>query len=168
MRTRRTSRSLMSMKSNQALMIVDVQRAFTPPEAFIKKLTRYSKRYSCRIFTRYINPPNSLFRRLLNQNSCAPGSPDLQLLIPPQDGDLVLAKNGKYGLSAHQIRRLKRRGIRHVTVCGLDTDACVLGVMFSLFDGGIECHLKEGMCWSSSGLHRSAVTIIREQFPEPA
>jgi nicotinamidase-related amidase len=53
-----------------------------------------------------------------------------------------------------------------MTVCGLDTDACVLGVLFSLFDAGIECHLKEDMCWSSSGLHQAALRIVRTQFRE--
>jgi nicotinamidase-related amidase len=52
-----------------------------------------------------------------------------------------------------------------VVVCGVDTDACVLGVMFSLFDAGIVCHAKEDLCWSSTGLQQSGLKIIREQFP---
>ena len=155
------------MSPRSALLIVDVQRAFNPPPSFVAKLTRYSRRFSCRVFTRYVNPPGSVFRRLLKQDSCAPDTPDLDLLIPPQRGDLVMTKTAKYGLTPPQIRTLHRRGITRVTVCGLDTDACVLAVMFSLFDGGIECHLKEEMCWSSSGLHKPAVAIIREQFPAP-
>ena len=155
------------MSPHRALLIVDVQRAFAPPPRFIEKLTRYSRRFPCRIFTRYINPPGSVFRRLLKQKCCALHSADVELLIAPKPGDLRLDKIARYGLTAAQIRTLKRRRIRCVTVCGLDTDACVLAVMFSLFDGGIECHLKEDMCWSSSGLHRPAVAIIREQFPAP-
>lgn len=147
-------------------MIVDVQKAFEPPPAFLKKLQRYSRRFPCRVFTRYINPKGSMFRKTLGQKCCAPGSPDTELIIPPSPGDLVIDKS-TYGLKPPDILRLKRRRIRRITVCGLDTDACVLGVMFSLFDAGIECHLKEDMCWSSSGLHRPAVTIAREQFPEP-
>ncbi len=148
-------------------MIVDVQRAFDPPPAFLKKLDRYSRRFPCRIFTVYVNPPGSAFRRLLKQKCCAPGSPDVELLLRPEQGDLVMRKVARYGLTRAQVSRLKRRGIRAVTVCGLDTDACVLAVMFSLFDHGIECRLKEDMCWSSSGLHRPAVRIIRAQFPAP-
>ncbi|MES2695004.1 MAG: isochorismatase family cysteine hydrolase [Verrucomicrobiota bacterium] len=155
------------MAPHRALLIVDVQRAFEPPPAFIEKLRRYSRRFPCRIFTRYINPAGSLFRRLLKQKCCAPGSRDTQLVIQPEPNDLVFDKRAKYGLSPRQIAQLKRRRIRRITVCGLDTDACVLGVMFSLFDNGIECHLKEDMCWSSSGLHKPALAIIREQFPEP-
>lgn len=155
------------MSPHRALVIVDVQRAFAPPPSFLRKLERYSRRFPCRIFTRYLNPPGSAFRRLLKQKCCAPHSRDVELLIQPGKEDLVLDKVARYGLTLSQIRQLKRRNIRRVTVCGLDTDACVLGVMFSLFDEGIECHLKEDMCWSSSGLHRPAVKIIREQFPVP-
>ncbi len=146
-------------------MIVDVQKAFEPPAAFLKKLEPYSRRFSRRVFTRFINPPGSLFRTVLKQKSCAPGSVDTELIIPPRRGDLVIDKTG-YGLTASHIRRLKQKRITRVTVCGLDTDACVLGVMFSLFDAGIRCHLKEDMCWSSSGLHKPALKIMREQFPE--
>lgn len=161
------SQARIKMSPRRALFIVDVQRAFLPPPEFVARLQRYSRRFPCRIFTRYINPPDSMFRRILKQECCAPGSPDTQLLIAPSEGDLVFNKTAKYGLSENQIRRLKQRGICCVTVCGLDTDACVLGVMFSLFDAGIECHLKEKMCWSSSGLHEPAMAIIREQFPAP-
>lgn len=155
------------MSPHRALVIVDVQRAFAPPPAFLRRLERYSRRFPCRIFTRYVNPAGSPFRRLLKQKCCAPRLRDVELLLSPRPGDLVMDKVARYGLTVAQIRRLKRHGIRRVTVCGLDTDACVLGVMFSLFDEGIECHLKEDMCWSSSGLHRPAVKIIRQQFPPP-
>ncbi|MDB6114243.1 MAG: hypothetical protein JWQ83_412 [Lacunisphaera sp.] len=154
------------MRPHRALMIVDVQQAFGPPPDFVEKLRRYSRRFPCRIFTRYVNPAGSMFRRVLRQKCCAPGSADNHLLVAPDPGDIILVKSS-YGLKPRDIARLRRRRIRRVTVCGLDTDACVLGVMFSLFDAGIECHLKEDMCWSSSGLHRPAVLIARAQFREP-
>jgi nicotinamidase-related amidase len=147
-------------------MIVDVQQAFEPPPAFVEKLRRYSCHFPCRVFTRYINPRGSMFRRILKQKCCAPGSTDCELLITPDPGDIIIDKT-TYGLKRADLQRLHRRKIREITVCGLDTDACVLGVMFSLFDSGIICHLKENMCWSSSGLHRPAVAIIRAQFPKP-
>ncbi len=154
------------MSPHRALLIVDVQRAGDPPERFIRKLRAYSARFPCRVFTRFVNPGNSMFRRLLQQTCCFPGTPDTELLLNPSRGDLVISKS-TYGLTLAHIRRIKARGIKSVIVCGLDTDACVLGVMFSLFDAGIECHLKEEMCWSSSGLHKPALAIIRAQFPQP-
>jgi nicotinamidase-related amidase len=154
------------MHPHRALMIVDLQRAFEPPQAFIQKIEIYAGRFPCRVFTRFINPAHSMFRKVLRQKSCAPGSAETALLLTPKPGDLVFDKQGRYGLEPRHVRLLHGRAIRKITVCGLDTDACVLGVMFSLFDSGIECHLKEEMCWSSSGLHRPAVQIARSQFRE--
>ena len=149
------------------LIVVDLQRAFPPPTKFVERVRKYSRRFKRRIFTRFENPGGSLFRTRLNQRCCSPGTDDTELLIAPEKGDVVLAKKG-YGLSPSAIRRIRRvAGKRAVTVCGIDTDACVLGVMFSLFDAGIECRVKPEMCWSSSGLHREAMKIIEEQFPPP-
>jgi nicotinamidase-related amidase len=77
---------------------------------------------------------------------------------------MIIRKMG-YGLKAADIRRLKSAGVKRAIVCGVDTDACVLGIMFSLFDAGIVCHAKEDLCWSSTGLHTEALKIIRKQFP---
>jgi nicotinamidase-related amidase len=150
------------------VVVVDLQKAFEVPTALLERVRRYINRFECRIFTRFENPPGSLFRRSLKQRSCLPGSEDTELLIDPQPDDLVLRKRG-YGIEPKDVRKILRRGIRRVTVCGIDTDACVLGVMFSLFDAGIECRVKPEMCWSTSGadLHRAAMKVIEQQFPPP-
>ena len=150
----------------EPLIIVDLQRAFPPPPKVVERIRRYSRRFKRCIFTRFINRPGSLFRTKLKQRCCAPGSRDTELLIRPEKGDIVLSKRG-YGLSATQIRRLRALGVTRATVCGIDTDACVLGVMFSLFDAGIECRVRTDLCWSSSGLQREGMKIIKEQFPPP-
>lgn len=149
---------------HHALLVVDVQEAFEIPPALVDRIRRYSRRFTRRVFTRFVNPPGSLFRTKLKQHSCEPGSDDLRLLIQPQPGDLVIDKSG-YGLKTRDIRRLKVAGIKRVTTCGVDTDACVMGVMFSLFDAGIVPELKENLCWSSSGLQPEALKILRKQFP---
>lgn len=153
-------------RAKAALVIVDVQAAFAVSPKLVEGIRRYSRRFPRRIFTQFVNPPGSLFRRKLGQSSCAPGSDDLRLLIAPEPGDVVIRKAG-YGLKAGDIRRLKNAGVARAIVCGVDTDACVLGVMFSLFDAGIVCHVKEELCWSSTGLHGAGMKIIREQFPSP-
>jgi nicotinamidase-related amidase len=145
------------------LIIVDLQRAFDVPPRLVMAIERYSRRFDCRVFTRFVNPPGSLFRRWLKQRCCAPGSEDTELLIAPGAHDLVFDKFG-YGLSPAQIRQLHRRGIKRATICGIDTDACVLGVMYSLFDAGIICRAKARHCWSSTGLHRAGLEIIATQF----
>lgn len=151
------------MPRRRTLVIVDLQKAFPPPTRFVEAVRRYAKRFDRRVFTRFVNRRGSLFRRRLHQYCCAPGSEDTELLIAPEPGDIVLTKDG-YGLKPADLRRLKRLGIREVTVCGVDTDACVLGVMFSLFDAGISCRAKAKYCRSTAGLHRHACRIIDEQF----
>ena len=151
-------------RSENLLIIVDMQRAFPVPHQIVEGIRRYSRRFGVRAFTRFVNPEGSLFRTLMNMHECAPGSSDLELLIAPEKGDLVFNKQG-YGLTREHIKKLKRRGVTRATVCGLETDACVLGVMFSLFDAGIPCRVKPDLCWSSTGLHREGLKIIATQFP---
>lgn len=151
-------------RSENFLIIVDLQRAFPVPKRIVDRIRRYSRRFARRVFTRFVNPKGSLFRRLMDMHVCAPGSPDLELLITPGDGDLVFNKQG-YALTRGHIARLKRLGVTRATVCGIETDACVLGVMFSLFDAGIECRVQPDLCWSSTGLHREGLKIIETQFP---
>lgn len=152
----------------ETLIIVDLQRAFEVPPGIVEKVERYARRFRKRVFTRFENPAGSLFRRELKQRSCAPGSDDTEFIIPPERRDLVITKRG-YGLSPAALRRLRAANITRATVCGIDTDACVLGVMFSLFDAGIKCQVKADLCWSTSGkaLHRAGMKILEQQFPPP-
>lgn len=150
----------------EPLIIVDVQKAFPVPPLLVERIRRYARRFDRRIFTRFENPSGSLYRRLLQQRCCAPGTTDTALLIEPAKGDLVITKRG-YGLPPRDLRRIKALGAKRVTVCGIDTDACVLAVMFSLFDAGIDCRVRPDLCWSSSGLHAAAVRIMKAQFPPP-
>jgi nicotinamidase-related amidase len=146
------------------LVVVDLQAAFAPPKRLVNRIRRYARRFDRRVFTQFVNPPRSMFRRQLKQGCCGPGSGDTTLLIAPEKGDLVLKKT-TYGIKPADARRIRSLGAETVTLCGMDTDACVLGVAFSLFDAGIAPRPKESLCWSSSGLQREAVRILRTQFP---
>jgi nicotinamidase-related amidase len=151
------------MRAEEALVIVDLQCAFSPPPRLVARIRRYAARFKLRVFTRFENPPGSQFRRVLKMHVCPPGAPENALLIEPAKSDVVLVKPS-YGLSARQVARLKRLGIRKATVCGVETDACVLAVMFSLFDAGITCRVRSDLCWSSTGLHRSGLKVLAMQF----
>lgn len=154
------------MPTPEPLIIIDLQRAFPVPPKLVEAIRRYSRRFPLRVFTRFENPNGSLYRKLLDMDACAPGSPDMALLIEPDKGDLVFTKQS-YGLAPRHIAKLKRLGVKRATVCGIETDACVLGVMFSLFDAGIDCRVKPDLCWSSTGLHKEGLKIIEMQFPPP-
>ena len=146
-----------------AIIIVDLQKAFPVPKAVIHRIERRSQDFPLRVFTKFLNDPNSLFCQKLKFGSCLPGAPERELALTTTPQDIVLDKSG-YGLKAAHIKRLKKAGIRKALVCGVDTDACVLGVVFSLFDAGIDCEVDPKLCWSSTGLQGAALTILREQF----
>ena len=148
-----------------ALMIVDLQKEFNVPQAVVDKITARAAQFPVRVFTRFTNPPGTLFRRKLQHKMCAPGTPGTELVLAPSESDIVLEKS-TYGLTADHVAQLRARGITEVTVAGVDTDACVLGVLFSLWDNGINCRLASDLSWSSSGLHDAAVRIAEEQFGE--
>lgn len=146
-----------------AIIIVDLQKAFPVPTDIVRRIEQRRNAFAFRIFTKFINPPDSIFRRRLDRRSCPPGAPETELLITPEPRDLVLDK-ASYGLGPDHIAALHGAGVQRALVCGVDTDACVLGVCFSLFDAGIECEVEPDLCWSSMGLHDVALKVIRAQF----
>lgn len=153
-----------------AIVIVDLQRAFSIPPELIAKIERRAHSFPLRVFTRFENPAGSLFRRKLDLRSCPPGSRESELVLATRDDDLVFLKP-RYGLTTDQVQELKSRGVTKALVCGIETDACVLAVAFSLFDNGVDCEIDPALCWSSTGLHEAALQIMREQFAtaeEPA
>src|SRR5258705_6449350 len=89
-------------KHPHTIMIVDVQKAFPVPPGLVEKIQHYSTRFGCRIFTKFVNPPGSLFRKVLKIDSCYPGSEDTELQIPTRKDDLVFVKAG-YGLAPKDI-----------------------------------------------------------------
>jgi len=146
-----------------AIIIVDLQKAFPVPPDIVRMIEKRSREFPLRIFTKFLNQPDSLFCRKLKRSSCLPGSPERELLLETTSRDVILEKTG-YGLTSDQIQQLRRLNVRETLVCGVDTDACVLGVVFTLFDAGIDCEVEPKLCWSSTGLQDEALTIVREQF----
>lgn len=146
-----------------AILIVDLQKAFPIPQTLVQKIEKRARSFPQRIFTRFINEPDSLFRTKLKRSSCQPNTPEVDLLITPAAEDWVFDKP-RYSLGPRDVERVVNAGIRQVLVCGVDSDACVLGVIFSLFDAGVDCEVDPELCWSSTGLHEAAMKIMQEQF----
>lgn len=146
-----------------AIIIVDLQKAFPIPAELIDRIDARSRQFPRRVFTKFVNDTETLFYRKLKRTSCMRGLPETELVLETKPDDIVIEKRG-YGLDCDAVDRLKEAGIRKALVCGVDTDACVLGVVFSLFDAGIDCEVQRDLCWSSAGLQEPALKIVREQF----
>ena len=79
----------------------------------------------------------------------------------------IFEKTG-YGLTFSQIEELKSLNIKEIEICGTDVDACVLAIMFNLFDAGIKPVLLKDLTASSTNknLETYAFEIIKNQFGE--
>lgn len=78
----------------RALVIVDLQVALPIPARLLSEIKIHAENYTCCVFTRFVNPEGSLFRRKLKMQECSPGSLDTRLLLVPRDEDLVVEKEG--------------------------------------------------------------------------
>jgi hypothetical protein len=144
------------------LLIVDVQHAFSPRLALTAGIAALALRYAITAATRFVNGPGSLYRRALDWHGCSDG-PDTRLAIDFIPG-IVVDKWG-YGLPRHAVDRLTLTGITEWHLCGLETDACVLAVAYSLWDAGMRPFLLADLCASvDPALHAAAVDIFARQF----
>src|SRR3954471_4050435 len=116
-----------------AIVIVDLQKAFPIPQTLVQRIEKRARDFPHRIFTQFVNEPGSLFRTKLKRSSCPPNAEETELVITPGPDDWVIQKP-RYGLPPKDVERITTAGIRKALVCGVDSDACVLGVVFTLFD----------------------------------
>ncbi|MEO6569341.1 MAG: hypothetical protein ABIO94_11315 [Opitutaceae bacterium] len=82
-----------------AIIIVDVQKAFPIPHTLVQRINERARAFPRRIFTQFVNEPESLFRTKLKRTSCPPGAEETELIIAPGPDDWVIQKP-RYSLSS--------------------------------------------------------------------
>lgn len=137
------------------LLVVDLQEGFNPSADLVDRIKGALALYEEVAFTRFVNPPESLFRSQLHwfEN----GGP----LCLSKEGSLVLDKSG-YGLTAEHINALRSLGCAQWHLVGVETDACVMACAFSLFDAGIPVKIVDEAC--ESDFHFRALPLLIKQF----
>lgn len=154
----------MPHEHSPALVIVDVQKGFlnesTRPT--LSRIRAEQDAHATVIVTRFVNPEGSDYERRLGSQSHRPGSDDCDLVFEPAERATVIEKN-TYGLGPERERVLRIIGNSEVTVCGWDTDNCVLAVALELFDAGLTVHIASEACASSEGddNHVAGLQILR-------
>jgi nicotinamidase-related amidase len=150
------------------LLVVDVQLGFLNhytqhiPERVAQLLTRSF--YEPVLFTRFVNAPESAYRRFLDWHECAePPQTDLAPeILPFVNEELVFAKPGYAGISDELADYLIENGFEEVAITGIDTDMCVLKVAMDIFDLGIRPIVLTDCCASTAGLqsHLAGLAIL--------
>lgn len=148
-------------------MVVDMQKGFMNENNnfLIDKINEYLKNnnFDYIFYTKFNNNNASLFSKLLNWNEMI-SSEAQELAVDFHSKAIIFEKDG-YGLTKNQIDTLKKMNIAEIEICGTDIDACVLSIMFNLFDAGIKPILLKDLTGSSTkDMMPPALKIIKNQF----
>jgi len=146
------------------IIIVDVQEGSVIPTELVERIEKASRHFKKRVFTKFVNREDSLFHKQLGWKGGPKTADEVRLLIKPRSDDLELVKYG-YGLPEQLLSQLKTLGCDEFVVCGAETDACVLAVLFSLFDAGIRARVETTLC--NGKLNDQAFAIMTRQFRWP-
>ncbi|GJE46512.1 cysteine hydrolase family protein [Methylobacterium soli] len=126
----------------QALLIVDVQRSFSPPTKLIRSIEELLPHITSVATVERHNESRVPFRRQLDW---AP-APDDEALIA---ADRIFIKHG-YSPTPEVIDYLRSLKTERVLVCGIQADTCVLAAGFALFDAGLSPTLVADLVVGSS------------------
>jgi len=113
----------------QALLIVDIQPSFSPPQWLITRVQKLSDKFPSVTTVERNDESKTPFQRQLNWS---PGPADDSLV----SADHICIKYG-YNPTAEVIDKLKAFQPERVLVCGIQADTCVLAAGFQLFDAGL-------------------------------
>jgi len=147
------------------LFIIDVQRGF------INEWTRHipdrvaalQEKYDRVVVTRFVNPENSFYRRLIHWSRFAPDSADVALAFAPRADALVVDKAQYSALVPMVADMLGGERIERVDLCGIATDNCVLKTAVDLFERGIVPVVLADACASHGGpdCHEAGLLLLR-------
>ncbi|MND70298.1 Isochorismatase family protein [compost metagenome] len=113
----------------QALLIIDVQPSFNPPQWLIDGINGLLGRMPSVATVERHDESRTPFQRQLGWQ---PAKDDDSLIA----ADQVFIKYG-YSPSPETIAHLRQLNPERVLVCGIQTDTCVLAAGFALFDAGL-------------------------------
>lgn len=150
------------------LLVVDVQHCFLNdftrhiPDRIVRLIEREA--YDRVLFIRFINTPDSPYRRFLDWHECQ-DEPDTALpsaLARFADDERTFSKPGLTGLPDKLAAYLADWDVQEVDLCGIDTDMCVLKVAMDLFDRRIRPVILTDCCASTAGLqaHLAGLAVL--------
>ncbi|HEF4758870.1 TPA: cysteine hydrolase family protein [Pseudomonas putida] len=137
---------------NQALLIIDVQPCFAPPQWLINGINKLIGTLPSVATVERHDEAKTPFQRQLGWHP----APDDDSLI---EADKVFIKHG-YAPTPETIEYLKSLNLDRVLVCGLQTETCCLAAGFALFDAGLQPTLITDLTVGSS-LDRSGELGVR-------
>lgn len=158
----------MEQKNKRALLIIDVQNGFVTEHSqhVVPAVEALCQRadYQFVAASQHINHPKSALWNWLSWQKCRrEDKHDIALAFTPLEHVYVYEKDTYSALTPKLCDEFKKRGITHVDICGIDTEACVLATALALFDQGMfKPSILPHACGSHAcpQTHTQAVQII--------
>jgi len=176
-----------------ALLVIDVQRDFcspdgalaalgsdvTPCAAVARRIAAFLPKVrsvlSFMAFFRLVYDPDQMSeaqRERLIRNGrpliCIPGTPGVDLFIPPDTKDLIFTKHRYSAFSNDQLRQLlHKRSISTIVTVGVDTHICVEGTVRHGYDLGYRMIVLSDLVatrQSESARHESSLALCGRYF----
>ena len=149
---------------SKALLIVDVQNGFVNEKTkHIPKLVeKLQYDYSFVIATRFINLPDSPYRKLIKWEHLSPETDEIELAFKPKEGTVIIDKYIYSCIDERFILLLKENGIDAVDICGIDTDICVTKCAVVLFERNIIPYVLKDFCatHADAEIQEAALVIL--------
>lgn len=136
----------------QALLIIDVQPSFAPPQWLIEGIRALVGTLPSVATVERHDEAKTPFQKQLGWH---PAADDDSLI----EADRIFIKHG-YAPTPETIEYLKSLNVDRVLVCGLQTETCCLAAGFALFDAGLQPTLITDLTVGSS-LDRSGGLGVR-------
>lgn len=136
----------------KALIVIDVQNGFVTKSSqhVVPKIKRLleSKKFDTVIFTKFVNAPNSPFRKIKKwYKVAAPPETDIVNDLK-QFASTIFQKNVYSAFTPEFEHFLKENKISQLYFVGIDTECCVLKTAIDAFEKGYEPFLLADYCAS--------------------
>jgi len=148
----------------QGLLIVDMQQAFFPPQRLVAGIQAEIPKAEVVVATQWLNTPTSPWVTRMGYEGAMRETEAANLALHLPARATVLPRT-RYGLAEAELAQLRQPDVVW-EMCGVETDACVMAVAFSLWDAEIPFRVLSQLCWTSAGdaWHYQALAMMRRQF----
>jgi nicotinamidase-related amidase len=151
----------------EALLVIDMQKGFmkSGAETAIPAVKEVVTKWPVQdlYYLKYRNYPGSLFTMHLDWHEFMTSDQvDFEPGIYVEGAEVF----DHYGYRPPDELLAKLKKYKTVGICGVDTDACVMAAVFSLWDSEIRPVVLARYCASSGGdqMHRAALDLMLRQF----
>lgn len=155
---------------NTLLLIIDVQEQFMARAdeglRFCEKIEKLQDDYGHVAISRFVNNQQTFWVKYLEWNKMMEGDDGTKLAIKPKEGAFIYKNDTFSSVNKSLKSYLDKNNIEEIHLCGVDTDACILGTAFALWDLKISFKILIDHCISSAGenIHSGAQHIMNKNF----